>query len=126
MLSVVSCGYAPEPYTCQADTPNLDRITAALDQMDATANRLATRVHNIESEIQTESLWAAVHFIEEGGWSLSVLAPDGVVVHEWGAIASECVRPCIDTESYQRETKDCRSIPVGTTGMVLCGSREVQ
>ena len=126
---LAACEHGPgavDPYTCQADTPNLDRITAALDQMDETTHRMAVRVHNIESEMQSEALWAAVDFIEDDGWTLSVLAGDGVAVHEWGTIAPACVGPCLDPEADTPLSDDCRAVGVGSTGHILCGSRERQ
>lgn len=99
---------------------------AALDEMDDTANLLSERVHRIESELQSEALWAAVGFIHKDGWSLGVLAADGASIHEWGTIAPDCIRPCIDPEAEPASSDDCRAVAVGSTGHILCGSRERQ
>lgn len=124
---MASCGVGQnDQYACQADTPNLDRITASLDEMRDTTSRMMSRVHNIESEMQTEAMWAAVDFIQSDGWALSVLSSTGQTVHEWGVIADACVRPCINVEAIHPTSSDCRSVSVGVTGHVLCGSRERQ
>lgn len=99
---------------------------AALDEMDDTANALSDRVHRIESELQGEALWAAVDFIHSDGWALGVLASNGSPVHEWGTIAADCIRPCIDPEAEPAPSDDCRAVAVGSTGHILCGSRERQ
>ena len=108
------------------DTPNLDRIVAALDEMDDTANDLSERVHRIQNELQSDALWAAVEFIHRDGWALSVVSAEGVAVHEWGTVSPECLRPCIDLEAEPSPSADCRGIAVGSTGHILCGSREHQ
>lgn len=97
---------------------------AALDEMDDTANDLSERVHRIESELQGDALYAAVEFIHGDGWVLGVLAADGSTVYEWGAIADDCMRPCIDPEAVPAFSDDCRAVAVGSTGHILCGSRE--
>lgn len=116
---------SPAQGYCTPDTPNLDLIVAALDHMDDTANDLSERVHRIESELQSEALWAAVEFIHEDGWALSVVASDGTLAHTWGQVNADCVRFCLDESAEPPFETQCRGVPVGATGHVLCGSREV-
>lgn len=123
--SIVCCESASAT-GCAGDvaTPNIDRINAALDKMDGSMRSVSERVHDIQSKVQSEALWAYVAFLREDKWSLAVLSSDGMVVHQWGQIDPECARPCLDGAADNPAGTQCRSVPVGSTGYILCGSRD--
>jgi hypothetical protein len=104
--------------------PNLDRIHAAIERLDEDTESMLARVHNLESELQSEALHAAVDFIADDGWALAVVASTGQMVHEWGALTGDCARACVDEYAEPSMDVTCRGVPVGNTGHVLCGSRE--
>jgi len=85
---------------------------------------MLARVHNLESELQGEALHAAVDFMGDDGWALAVVASSGEKVHEWGALTGDCARSCVDEFAEPSLDIDCRGVPVGNSGHVLCGSRE--
>lgn len=124
MLLGCERGYSETACATDLPTPNLDRIHVALDRIDDTTASMLARVHDLESQLQGEALHAAVDFIGDDGWSLAVVASTGEMVHEWGAVAAGCTRVCIDERAEPVGNTDCRGVPVGNTGHVLCGSRE--
>ena len=123
---LVGCEQGYSETACASDlpTPNLDRINAAIERLDEDTESMLARVHNLESELQGEALHAAVDFISDDGWSLAVVASTGQMVHEWGALTGDCARSCVDEFAEPGLDFDCRGVPVGNSGHVLCGSRE--
>jgi hypothetical protein len=123
---LVGCGQGYSETACASDlpTPNLDRINAAIERLDDDTASMLARVHNLESELQGEALHAAVDFISDDGWALAVVASTGQMVHEWGVLTGDCARACVDEYAEPSLDLDCRGVPVGNSGHVLCGSRE--
>jgi len=123
---LVGCEQGYSETACASDlpTPNLDRINAAIERIDEDTESMLARVHNLESELQGEALHAAVDFIGGDGWALAVVAGTGQMVHEWGALTGDCARACVDEYAEPLLSAECRGVPVGHSGHVLCGSRE--
>jgi hypothetical protein len=124
MLAGCEGGYSQTACASDLPTPNLDRIQAAVTRLNDDTESMLARVHNLESELQGEALHAAVDFIGDDGWALAVVASTGEMVHEWGALTGDCARACLDEHAEPSSNTDCRGVPVGNTGHVLCGSRE--
>lgn len=125
---VVACEGSSSVATCVLDlpTPNLDRINTALERLDEDTASMLARVHNLDSELQGEAIHAAVTWIGEDGWALAVVSETGQAVHEWGTLAEDCARACVDGHAESSLAVTCRGVPVGSTSYVLCGSREAQ
>lgn len=123
---LVGCenGYSETACASDLPMPNLERIHAAISRLDEDTESMLARVHNLESELQGEALHAAVDFISDDGWALAVVASTGQMVHEWGALSSACARACIDEHAEPSLDLDCRGVPVGNSGHILCGSRD--
>ena len=85
---------------------------------------MLSRVHNLERDLQGEALHAAVDFMGDDGWALAVVVGAGEKIHEWGTLADDCARACLDEHAEPLMNMDCRGVPVGNSGYVLCGSRE--
>jgi hypothetical protein len=124
MLAGCENGHSETACASDIPMPNLERINAAISRLDEDTVSMLARVHNLESELQGEALHAAVDFIADDEWALAVVASTGQMVHEWGALSSACAQACIDKHAESSLDFDCRGVPVGNSGHVLCGSRE--
>lgn len=124
MLAGCENGHLETACASDLPMPNLERINAAISRLDEDTVSMLARVHNLESELQGEALHAAVDFIADDEWALAVVASTGQMVHEWGALSSVCAQACIDEHAELSLDFDCRGVPVGNSGHVLCGSRE--
>lgn len=120
---LMGCGCEGREDVCVPDvhTPNLDRIAAEVAKIDDATLQMSERVHNLESEMQVESLRAAVGFMHQDGWSLAVVDVAGKIQHSWGIVSEACLDACVAPEDAPIPF-GCRGVRVGATGHILCGS----
>jgi len=128
------CELPETPATIAPDTQTLVELSDATAKMALGVKALAYDLSSVRDMWERETIGASVAFIAGDGWRVGVVGPDDVMT-PWsdGYADSACIGACasargggyLDVAAVSAEgiTIQCRGVPLGGSGSVLCGER---
>ena len=128
------CELPETPAIIAPDTQTLVELSDATTKMALGVKALAYDLSSVRDLWERETIGASVAFIAGDGWRVGVVGPDDVMT-PWSDeyTHSACIDACTSARgggyldlavvSDEGITIQCRGVPLGGSGSVLCGER---